>query len=132
MKLRTLFIFNSIVSFLFGSALVVVPKTLISLYGVTLTSGGAVIAQLFGSALIFVGLLCWLARNAESSEALQAIVLASFLESILGFVIALMAQVAGVFNILGWAAVGLYLCLAAGYGYFQLSRQPSGVSLKQE
>ncbi len=123
MKLKTLLIFNSIVAFLFGGCLVLIPKMLIALYGVELNSGGAVIAQLFGSALVFVGLLCWLARNAESSGTLHAIVTASFFESILGFVIALIAQISGVFNILGWATVILYFSLSLGYGYFYLARK---------
>jgi len=123
MRLRTLLIYNAAVTFPFGIGLVAAPTSLISLYGATLSPAGAVVAQLFGSALIFVGLLCWFARKASESEALRAIVLASFLESTLGFIVALLAQLSGVLNVLGWSNVALYLSLALGYGYFQLVKK---------
>ena len=35
-----------------------------------------------------------------------------------GFVIALFAQLGGLFNALGWSTVILFLLLGVGYGYF--------------
>ncbi len=119
MKLKSIFIYNAVIAFPFGVCLVLIPSLILSIYGIELTPGGSFVAQLFGSVLIFVALLCWFARNSEDSEARQAIVLASFLESTLGFIVALIAKLSGVINILGWSIVVLYFSIAIGFGYFQ-------------
>lgn len=125
MKLKTLFIYNIVVAFPFGAGLVVAPVSILTLFGIKLNPGGAFVAQLFGSVLIFVALLCWFARNSEDSEARRAIVLASFLESILGCIIALIAKLSGLTNLLGWLIVALYFSMTVGYGYFWFEGQKS-------
>ena len=121
MKIKGLFIYNAVITFPFGVCLVLLPELILSIYGIELGQGGAFAARLLGSALIFVALLCWFARNSADSEARQAIVLSSFLESMLGTVIALIAVLTGVTNLLGWMIVVLYLSIAIGYGYFQFA-----------
>jgi hypothetical protein len=128
MTLKKLLIYNVIVTIPFGAGLVLIPKILLSLFGLTLDPGGSAIARLFGSALIFVGLLCWFARNAGESQARRAIVLASFLECSLGCIIALLIQLSGILNALGWAIVLLYLSLALWYGYVCLTQTPGSES----
>ncbi len=125
MKLKTLFVYNAVITFPFGVGLVLWPAFILNLYGVELSPGGSFVAQLLGSALIFVALLCWFTRNSEDSEARRAIVLASFLESTLGCIIVLIAKLSGVINILGWLIVVLYFSIAMGYGYFQFIEQRS-------
>lgn len=61
----------------------------------------------------------WFARDAGESKARQAIVIALFVGDVLGFIVALLGQLSGVVNALGWSTVALYLLLALGYGYFQ-------------
>ncbi|NIV32089.1 MAG: hypothetical protein GWN58_22190, partial [Anaerolineae bacterium] len=64
--------------------------------------------------------VAWFARDAEDSAARRAIVLGFFLTGIIGFIVALLGQLSGVMNTLGWLVVGLYLVLVGGgYGYFQ-------------
>jgi hypothetical protein len=118
MTLKRLFILNAVMTFPFGVGLIFFPRLIIAIYGIELNSGGDFVAQLLGSALIFVALLCWFARNSEDSDARRAIVLASFLESSLGFIIALIAKLSSIINLLGWMIVGLYLFIAIGYGFF--------------
>ncbi len=125
MKLSILFIYNSVITLTFGAGLIIVPGLILNLFSVDLSPGGSFVARLLGSALIFVALLCWFARNAEDSEARQAIILASFLESALGCVVALIATLSGVINVLGWLIVILYFSITIGYGYFQIIGQKS-------
>ena len=76
--------------------------------------------QLFGAAFILLSILLWFARNAPGSDvALRAIVLAVFVGDTIGFIVALLGQLAKVANALGWITVALYLLLALGFGYFQ-------------
>jgi glucan phosphoethanolaminetransferase (alkaline phosphatase superfamily) len=122
MKLKTLFIFNAIVTTLFGIGCVLAPQMLVNLFGSTLNPAGALMMQYGGAWLIGIGLLAWFARNSADSEARRAIVLAYLICYSIAFIVALLAQLNNVLNALGWGTVALNLVLAAGYGYFQFSR----------
>jgi hypothetical protein len=44
--------------------------------------------------------------------------------SCFGFVIALIAQIGGAVNALGWLTVAIYLLLAIAFGYFVFTAKP--------
>ena len=119
MKLGTLFVITAVVAFLFGLAFVLIAGPLMSLYGVSLSPGGLLVARLFGAALLGFAVLTWCARNAEESEGRRAIILALFISDAIGFIVALIGQLSGAVNALGWSTVIIYLLLALGFGYFQ-------------
>jgi hypothetical protein len=120
MKLGNLMATKAIIVVVFGIGSVLIPTNMLSFYGVTLNPGGAVVTQLLGASFILLGTLLWLARNAPSSDvALRAIVLAVTVGDAIGFIVALLAQLSGMLNALGWVTVALYLLLALGFGYFQ-------------
>ena len=123
MKLSTLMLINTFVALIFGIAFVLVPGTVLTLYGVTLSAGGLVVARLFGAALIGFGMLTFLAMKAEESEAMGAIVLALFISDVVGFIVALQGQLSGAINTFGWTTVAIYLLLALGFGYFRFIKQ---------
>ena len=125
MKLGTLFTINAIVAILFGLAFVLMPATLSSYYGITLSPGGLYIAQLFGTALLGFAVLTWSSRNAGESDARQAIVLALFISDTVALVVSLLAQFAGTANALGWSTIIIYLLLALGFAYFQFMKPSS-------
>lgn len=125
MKFSNLMIIKAIVCLVFGILLVLVPAILLSLYGITLGPGGIFMARLYGASLVGNLMLSWFARNAADSEARQAIVLDLFVYDAIGFVVALLAQLSGLMNVLGWSIVAIYLLLTLGYGYFQFLK-PSG------
>ena len=49
---------------------------------------------------------------------LKILILLLFLGNAIAFTLALHAQISGIFNVLGWTNVALYLLFALGYGYF--------------
>jgi len=122
MKLSNLMVIKAIVCLVFGILLVLVPAILLSLYGVTLGPGGIFMARLYGASLVGNLMLSWFARNAVDSEARQAIVLDLFVYDAIGFVVALLAQLSGLMNPLGWSIVVIYLFLTLGFGYFQIAK----------
>ena len=67
----------------------------------------------------------WFARNAKGDEALRAIVLANLVADTIVFIAALLGQLSGVTNALGWSTVVIYLLLAAGFVYFQFMKPSS-------
>jgi hypothetical protein len=122
MKLRTLFTVNAWVAFVFGVGFVVLPTTMLSLYGVALGRGGVAIAQLLGAEFLGYAFLAWFAKGTEGPGARRAIVLGFFVSFGVGFVVALLSQLAGAFNVLGWSTVAIYLLFALVYGYFYFTR----------
>jgi hypothetical protein len=120
MKLKNLFIVHSVVALFNGGSLVLAPKLYLSVYGISLSDQAAIfISQLLGAGLLAYCVVAWFARDAEASDARRAIVLGFFITLTIGFIIALLGQLSGVMNALGWVIVGLYFLLALGYGYFQ-------------
>ena len=122
MKFSTLLTIAAVVAVVFGLAFVLVTGPLLSFYGITLDKAGTLVAQLFGAALIGFAVLNWFARGVTDREARQAIVLANLASDTVGFVMALIGQLAGVANALGWSTVALYLLLALGFAYFQFMK----------
>ena len=118
MKLSNFLIVKAIISLIFGLGFVFVPSVLMSIYGVTLDAGGALVGQMLGAALTGIGLICWFARAADK-QALQAITQSLFIGDSIGFIVTLIAQLAGTMNALGWLTVAIWLFLALGLGYFR-------------
>lgn len=122
MKLRNLFAVNAVIAGLFGLAFVFAPAQLLAQYGLAVDSAFALVAQLFGAALIGYAILTWLCRKAGDSDARRAIVLALFISDGVAFILALMAQLKGLVNPLGWSTVAIYLLLAIGFAYFHFAK----------
>ena len=122
MKLGNLFVINAVIAGLFGLAFVFAPAQLLAQYGLVIGAGFSVVAQLFGAALIGYAILTWLCRKASASDARRAIVLALFISDGVAFVLALIAQLKGLVNSLGWSTVAIYLLLAIGFAYFHFAK----------
>jgi hypothetical protein len=126
MNLSIFHMIAGVLGLVFGVPFVLAPALFVSFYGVKLEGGGLIIAQLFGAALIEVGLIVLLARNVTASDAQQAITLGGLVGSVIGFSVALLGQLAGLANALGWSTVVIYLLLAVGFGYFRFMKGSSG------
>ena len=122
MKLSNLFIVNAIIALVYGISFVLAPTIVLSLYGMTQGTSEALAGQYFGVALIAIGLLTWFARSVTDSDAQRAIILALLISDVIGVIVSLLGTFSGVMNALGWSAVGIYLFLTLGYGYFQFMK----------
>ena len=122
MKYSNLLVVNAVVALLYGIGLVLLPSTVLSLYGVTPGPAVNLASQLFGVELLHVGLICWFARNVSDSPAQRAIILASLIGQVIGLVVSVMGTLSGVFNAVGWSAVAIYLLLGLGYAYLQFMK----------
>ncbi|MBI4790759.1 MAG: hypothetical protein HY782_27335 [Chloroflexi bacterium] len=118
MTLKNWMIFKSIVCIVFGVGFVFAAAPLMTLYGATLNATGTLFAQFLGASFVVLAIYLWLARNVTDAEANRAIVLAVFVGDAVGFIVALLAQLSGMFNALGWMIVALWLVLSLGFGYF--------------
>ncbi len=131
MTLATLLSINAIVALAYALGLLLVPATLLKVYGITSGPGERLMAQFFGVALLAVGLLTWFSRNVVDPSAQRAFILALLISQAVGLVVALLGTLSGVMNVVGWSAVAIYLLLALGYAYFQFTKSasPSRIAL---
>jgi hypothetical protein len=125
MKLKTLFIITTIIVTVFGVLFVVIPTTVYSFYGIESFPALTYMGQLFGAALLAIGLISWQSRSAADSDARKAIIFSFFIADGVGFIVALIGQLNNVVNVLGWGTVIIYLLLSAGFGYFNFSKTNS-------
>jgi hypothetical protein len=131
MKFKTMMTVKAAVCLVFGIPMLIVPGLLMSLFGVTLDTGGALMARLYGASLLGNLMLTWFGRNVSASDARRAIAIHLLVYDAIGLVVALLATLAGVMNGLGWFVVLIYLAIALGFGYFvfmkpRASNQPIG------
>ena len=117
MKLSTLFTINAVISLLFGLGFILVPATLVSFYGVELSTPGVYIARLLGAAFLGFSLISWLLKDSSGPEQ-RVVVLALCVSELIGFAVSLMYQLQGISNALGWSTVAIYLLVGLGFGYF--------------
>lgn len=126
MKLKYWMAAKAVVEVIFGIGFVLMPKTLGSLFGMTLEPGGALMAQLFGAAFIFGSIVLFLARNlTESDVAARAIMIGVVVSNTIGFIVTLIASLSGVWNAMGWLPVALYLVFGLGFAYFLFFKRTS-------
>jgi len=118
MKLSGFLIVKAIISLGFGIGFALFPGAVMSMYGVTLDAGGNLVGQFAGATLIGIGLICWFGRQADKS-ALRSITQSLLIGDTIGFIVALIGQLGGVMNALGWVTVAIWLFLALGLGYFR-------------
>jgi hypothetical protein len=125
MKFRTFMGIYALVSAVFGLGFVLAPGLLLSIYGVETDLPFRYIGQLFGAALISLAVLAWSIRNIVQSEVRKAGVFALLVGEGIGFIVAIIRQLNGALNVLGWSVVAVYLLLAVGLAYFYFTEPAS-------
>ena len=124
MKLNTFLAIAAFLAALYGLGFFLIPAQTVGFYGITLSLDGLFVARYLGSAFLGVAILNWLARSLTSGEALRPIILADFVISLTGLLVAVWDAFAGGGNALSWATVLIYLFLTLGFGYFQFMASP--------
>ena len=125
MKFSTFMVTYAIVSAAFGLGFVFMPGQILPMYGVEPNAVLNLVGQFLGAALVSLALLTWLVRNLNASETRRAIILALLVGETIGFVLALIGQLNGIFNVMGWSVVAVYLLFDLGLAYFQFSKPAS-------
>lgn len=117
MSLKSLLIVSAVLGMLLGIGFFFAPTTVMETFGVVAGEAHQHTARNFGSAVIGLAVISWVARNAQDSVGRRAIVLGLFLYFILGSISIISFQLQGNSNIYGWFIIVLHLILAIGFGY---------------
>jgi hypothetical protein len=122
MKLRNLYLLNTIVSLGFALGFLVLSSFLLGLFGMEDTADTRTLGQLIAVELVVGGVTTWLARDVTDPKAIGAINTGNFIAGVLGTVIALLATLSGVMGWFGYVVTAVYLFIAVVFGYFQFMR----------
>jgi len=120
MKLRNLFLLNTIVALLFALGFLLMPGVLLDLFGFINNAGAKLLGRFIGVELLVGGLITFFTRDSRDSHAQEAIILANLIASVVGFIASLAGVISGAMGVMGWLIVATYLLLSLAFGYFQL------------
>jgi len=116
--MKTLFTITLIVELIFALGFIAVPGTLFGTFGVTPDAFGISLARLFGSALLAFVVLLYYARAKLNPDLNKAVVRSMFTYWLVSSVLMIMAQLAGIFNAMGWSTIVLHIGFLIWYGTY--------------
>jgi hypothetical protein len=119
MKLNFWMVAKAIVVLIFGIGFLAIPEQLAGLYGMTFDAVGTLMARLFAGGFILEGIVLWFARNTDRDDAAcKGILWGVVISNLIGFIVTLLATLAGTWNALGWLPVALYFIFGLAFAYF--------------
>ncbi|MRS05423.1 hypothetical protein EG832_19745 [bacterium] len=119
MVLKYWMIAKAIVVLIFGIGFLVLPNVFAGLYGMSFDPVATLMARLFAGGFIFEAIVLWMARNTDRDDvACRGIMTGVVVSNAIGFVVCLLATLAGTWNAVGWLSVGLFLVFGLAFAYF--------------
>jgi hypothetical protein len=105
MKMRTLFLINAVVQFIFGLGFLFAPAVLLGVFGTQTDVTGIALAHIAGGVILSLGIISWLGKDLDAS-AQNAIGWGGvFFSHLIAGIFVLLAVLNGTFNAIGWSAV---------------------------
>lgn len=115
MRLNTLLLIAGLLAYVFGLGFLLVPGAVLPVYGLETSPATLLMSRFFGVALVNVGLVVYLLRDVREAAAQRGLALAGVVGSAAGVAVALMGQLNGLVNSMGWSTVAIYGLLLLGY-----------------
>ena len=122
MRLNTLLTMAGLLALVFGLGFLLVPAGLLPVYGIQPDPPTALMSRFFGAALVHLGAALYLVREVREAGPQRGLVLAGVVGSAAGLAVALIGQLSGVVNIMGWSTVAIYGLLLLGYASHLMTR----------
>jgi hypothetical protein len=119
MKLRNLYLLNSVISLLFALGLLLMPSVMLAIFGMTYTKDAVVLGQLIAVELVVGGMITLLARDVTDMTARSAINYGNIIAGVLGIVVTLNGILTGAFGWFGYVILAIYAFLVIAFSYFQ-------------
>lgn len=124
MKLRNMYLLNTVVCLLFALGLLLMTPVMLKLFSMDNVADARLLSQLLAVELVVGGMVTLLARDVTDAKARSAINNANILAGVLGVVVALNGTLTNVFGWFGWVIAAVYLVIALGFAYFQFFAPP--------
>ncbi len=120
--MKTLFTITLVIELVFALGFIAAPGAMFGTFGVTPDSFASSLIRTFGSALLGFVVLLWFGRSSSNAELHRAVLASLFAYWLVSSVLMIIAQLAGLFNVMGWAIVVLHVGFTVAYGFFILRR----------
>ena len=115
MRPNTVFFAGGVIAIAFGLSFLLVPGTVLPMYGAPADAATVLMSRFFGVALLQVGLMLYLLRETRDAATQRSMALAGVVGSVAGVLVSLMGVMGGAVNALGWSTVAIYAALLLGY-----------------
>jgi FtsH-binding integral membrane protein len=115
MRPNTVFLAGGVIAIAFGLSFLLVPGTVLPMYGAPADATTVLMSRFFGVALLQVGLMLYLLRETRDAATQRSMALAGVVGSVVGVLVSLMGVMGGAVNALGWSTVAIYAALLLGY-----------------
>jgi hypothetical protein len=122
-RLNTLLLVAGILALVFGLGFLLAPAALLPLYGLGTEPATVLMSRFFGAALVHLGAALYLVRDVREPATRRGLVLAGVVGSLAGVAVALLGQLSGLVNAMGWSTVAIYGALLVGYASLLGARQ---------
>jgi hypothetical protein len=121
MKVSTFFAVTGVVGIIFGLEFLLVPDFGIKQYGIPTEPHNLMQARYFGSTLLALSVVAWLARNTQDAVAQRAILIGSAVGNLVGALLSAWSSLAGLQNAMAWFSVVIYGVFFLGAVYLLTS-----------
>jgi uncharacterized membrane protein YfcA len=108
---------TAIVAVLYGLGFVLIPASLVPLYGAPTEPHVILNAQFFGSALLALAVITWFAKDFRDWDAVRGVLVGIVVTDVVGGLLSIWATTTGVLNAFGWSSVIVYVLLLVGALY---------------
>ncbi|HEX9170636.1 MAG TPA: hypothetical protein VF886_17205 [Roseiarcus sp.] len=131
MSAKTYLTIASVIAVLFGLAFLLAPTAASSIYGVPADPHTSLILQFFGSTLVAIGVVQWVAKDFRDWDAVRGILIAAIVGDALGLIVNLLGTFQGLLNGMAWTTTIIYALLIIGAAYcLSTGAEASGVAAK--
>ena len=115
MKLSVMFVIAAVYGLLIGLPALVAPQMMVTMGGITPSSGVLMLARFIGVANIGLGLIAWLVRNAEASTTRDGVAMGFFVFFSLHALTSLYGQFTDTSTSMHWFMALLQALMAVGF-----------------
>lgn len=117
MNYRILFLINAFIAFLLGLGFLIVPRMALHQFGVDEYAATRLVSQLFGTAMLALGLLLWFAKDVSDASLQKGMAIALLVGAAGGLIITGIGTTSGILRSNGWTAMIVYGLLGIAYAY---------------
>ncbi len=132
MQIKLLILTSVVLYSVCGVALIFMPRELLALQETASPSPAALVAQLFGAALLGMAKMNWTARGSMLGGIYgRAVVAGNFTFTFIGAMLALRAQFEAASSLWLWCSTVLSIALAIGFGFLLFGTNAVGMNKSQ-
>jgi hypothetical protein len=119
--MKTLFLVYLIIEAIFGIGFLFFPSFMMGPMGVTLDETSTTFARMFGSLIISIPVLVFLARRSTNLDFKKGVIYCTCVYLFVSTIILLITLIKGLINSFGWSMVLLHLVFLLWFGYYALT-----------